>query len=168
MAAEKLEKLDIMEKEIHDMNENMVKKGDVEKMISEQLIPVKTTLVKYEVKMNRQQTELEIMKKKTADCMELMKKKTDKCMEGLKQCVEKLKEKDEANATMEKKEIEEMIKKVHAEERVGQKGERDELNRNEGKRPNMNLIFHGMVEDRKVEDLTKVQDVAHDIGIMLH
>ena len=61
-----------------------------------------------------------------------------------------------------------MIKKVHAEERVGQKGECDELNRNEGKRPNKNLIFHGMVEDRKVEDLTKVQDVANDIGIMLH
>ena len=92
--SKELEKLDIMEKQIHDMNENMVKKGDMEKMISEQLIPVKTTLVKYEVKMNRQQTELEIMKKKTDDCMKLMKKKTDECMEGLKQCVEKLKEKD--------------------------------------------------------------------------
>ena len=35
-------------------------------------------------------------------------------------------------------------------------------------RPNRNLIIHGMVEDRSVEDLKKVQDVAYDIGLSLH
>ena len=153
---QKLEKLDVMERNIKDMNENMLKKGDVEKMIKEQLIPVKTVLTKHDITLKKQQTELDAMKKKTDDCIENVKQYVESQNE---------KEKDDEASAVDKKEIEEMIKKVYEAEHGGdrQKGRDEEPNKT-----NKNLIFHGMAEDKKVEDLTKVQDVAHDIGIMLH
>ena len=148
--SKQLEKLDTMETGMREMNENILKKGDVEKMIKEQLIPVKTALTKHDTRLHRHQTELEDLKKKT-----------ENCVDDIKICAEKIKQKKEVNTAMEKQEIEEMVKKAW-ETKI------DESNMPTSKGKNKNLIFHGMVEDKSVEDLTKVQDVAHDIGIMLH
>ena len=148
----KLEKLDIMEKELRDMNEHMLKKGDVDKMIKKHLIPMKRALTKHEVRMNRQQTDMEEVKKKMANCMN-----------EINQCVDDWKDNDTTNTALGKKDVEEMIKKASEDKR---KGEID--NKTERNKANKNLICHGMVEDNNVEDLSKVQDVAHEIRIRLH
>ena len=154
----KLDKLDVLEKEIGVVKDNMVKKEDVEKMVKEQLIPVKTVLTKQDIILKKQQNQLDIMKEKT-----------EKCMESVDQCLEQMKretEKDAAKSSLDKKEIEEMIRKACESDQMGGNDEtKGEHTRN---KPNKNLIIHGIEEDRKVEDLVKVQDVAHDIGLRLH
>ena len=153
----KLEKLDVLESEIRDMNENMLKKGDVDKMIKEQLVPVKTTLMKHEVRLKQHESELDNVKLKTRNDIDIVKQRVDS-LEG-----------NEMEMTaIDKKTVEDMIKKACEAERELKNVTNPEGRDVDTRRPNKNLIFHGMAEDKRVADLSKVQDVAHDIGVMLH
>ena len=60
----KLEKLDIVEKEVKDLRDNVLKKADVEKIIQEQLMDVKTTLVGHDLKIKKTQAEMRNMDKR--------------------------------------------------------------------------------------------------------
>ena len=152
----KLEKLNVVEHDVKELSTNLLKKEDVEKIIQQQLVSVKTTLVSHDLKIAKQQTEMNNMETRITRHIDELKtdfeKKAESC-DGVGQ-----------------KDIETMIEKAH--EKIRKEGEvtgkpKGRMNGDE-RRLNRNVIIHGMAEDRRVEDLSKVQDVAHDIGLSLH
>ena len=145
----KLEKLDVVESEVKQLNEKSLKKEDVENIIQSQLIPVKTTLMNQEVKMRRQQNE-----------MAEMNKRLEKRIEELEN---KLEKQDGVKDGLQKKEVEEMIAKANTDQRR----EINDQETSKGK-SNRNLVIHGVEEDRNYEDIAKVQDLAYEMGLNLH
>ena len=152
----KLEKLDVVEKEMKEMNEKILKKEDVEEIIQKQLIEVKTTLVSHDLKIKRQQTELNNIDKRIGRRIDAIEAEMEK--------------KEEIEAGLKQKEVEQMIEKAQEGLRK-EYGDPKKVEIHTGEnssKPNRNLIIHGMAEDRRVEDITKVQDVAYDIGLTLY
>ena len=142
----KLEKLDTLEQELKEMNSKILKKEDVEKIIQDQLINVKTALMSQEVKLKRQENEITNMDKRFEKRLSELEKKVD--------------ENNDQTEGLKKKEVKEMIARA-TNDRSGEK----ELDRD---RPNRNIIVHGVEEGQRAEELKKIQDVAYEIGLNLH
>ena len=142
----KLEKLDTLEQELKEMNSKILKKEDVEKIIQDQLINVKTALMSQEVKLKRQENEITNMDKRFEKRLSELEKKVN--------------ENNDQTEGLKKKEVKEMIARA-TNDRSGEK----ELDRD---RPNRNIIVHGVEEGQRAEELKKIQDVAYEIGLNLH
>ena len=153
----KLEKLDIVEREVKEMNDSMIKKEDVQRIIQDQLIPVKTSLVSQDLQIKRQQAEIENMDKRIGKRIEALENEMEK--------------QGEVETGLKQQEVEKMIEKAQDQMRKevgGPETRKTHANEGTGSKTNRNIVIHGMSEDRRVGDISKVQDVAHDIGLSLH
>ena len=152
----KLEKLEVVEKEVKNMNDHMLKKEDVERIIQGQLIAVKTSLVSQDLQIKKQQIQIENMDKRIGKRIQAIETEIGR--------------QDERETGVTQKDAEKMIENAQDQMRkeIGALKTNEAHTGESGSKTNRNIIIHGMSEDRKVGDITKVQDVAFDIGLSLH
>ena len=155
--SKKLDRLEIVEQDIKEIKASMLTRKEVEEIITEKLTSVKTAMMQHDLKINKNQREVENMNRRV-----------EQCSTAVKEIEASVNEKIETSgAELKKDEVEKMIK-LALERDAAKANEQAPTNVWGNRTSNKNLIIHGMEEDRLVDNVTKVQDVARDIGLALH
>ena len=163
--------LSIMEKELKVLKSNVISKNEVDEMMRGYGRCIEKRMVEQDVKIRRQHTECDQL----YNTVLAYKNETVVIADRLEKVEERLQHDDKKTEKMVNRAIE---KHIHVQEGTtapvvnvtyaGAVKGNDGGDAHEYERKEKSLVFHGMDEDRSVEDVKKVQDVATELGVSMH